>query len=58
MTVLPNVTWPSPPMTTLPPRRTERMVVPLNTLTSQKLQKQVGDFTWYKFKMLGKIGAP
>jgi hypothetical protein len=28
MTVVPSVTWPSPPMTTTPLRRTERIVVP------------------------------
>ena len=30
MTVLPMLTWPSPPMATLPLRRTETMVVPRN----------------------------
>ena len=29
-TMLPSVTWPSPPMATRSPRRTERMVVPWN----------------------------
>src|SRR6185436_7374286 len=29
-TMLPRVTWPSPPMATFAPRRTERMVVPWN----------------------------
>jgi hypothetical protein len=29
ITVLPKVTWPSPPITTLSPRRTDNMVVPL-----------------------------
>src|SRR5574340_39241 len=28
ITILPSVTWPSPPSATSPPRRTERMVVP------------------------------
>ena len=28
MTMLPSVTWPSPPSATLPPRRTETIVVP------------------------------
>ena len=30
ITVLSSVTWPSPPITTLPSRRTQRMVVPWN----------------------------
>src|SRR5438876_8220018 len=31
ITTLPKVTWPSPPMATEGPRRTERMVVPWNS---------------------------
>src|SRR5437867_7517541 len=31
ITTLPKVTWPSPPMATEAPRRTERMVVPWNS---------------------------
>ena len=38
MTVLPRVTWPSPPMATAPLRRTARMVVPCGLKLSDMRQ--------------------
>jgi len=39
MTVLPSVTWPSPPTATRPSRRTQRIVVPWGS----KEDKAIGD---------------